>query len=95
MPKKRIWLAVTCIQPWLTCFAASPGAVCNQLRAASGLACASSVSALEEQRKNAGDGYIVEIVAAFRASELQPGNKVLARGLWSGFRATRTRNSSF
>jgi len=53
---------------------------CDQVHAAAHIARADSLGALAEEKKTAG-GYIVEIVSAFRAFELQPRSRVLAADL--------------
>jgi hypothetical protein len=54
---------------------------CNQLHAAAHIAGAKSLKALNEEKKGAPSGFVIEIVATFRAFELQPQSRTIAESL--------------
>jgi hypothetical protein len=54
---------------------------CDQVHAAAQIARVQSLKALAEEKKKVPSGYMVEIVAAFRAFELHPQSRTLAVGL--------------
>jgi hypothetical protein len=79
---KCCWLALICITSLQVSIAAKVADIpCEQVHLAAQIAGAGSLAAVEAAKKKAGTGYIVEIISAFRAFELQPKNKVLAEGL--------------
>lgn len=76
------WWVLFCVSFLQVSAAAGvPDTSCEKVRLAARLARAKSLAAIGEVRENAGAGYIVEIVSAFRAFKLQPRNKDLAAHL--------------
>lgn len=61
--------------------AASQDLRCSQIHSAADMARARSTAALSDEKKRAGAGYLVEIVAASRAFELHSTDKALASAL--------------
>jgi hypothetical protein len=64
-----------------SCAFGLPVVPCDQVHAAAQIARAKSLNALTEQKKGAPRGFAVEVVAAFRALELQPRNRAAAGAL--------------
>jgi hypothetical protein len=56
----------------------TPAISCNQVHAAARIVGSTSPVAVNEERKSAPSGFVIEIVAAFRAFELQPKNRPVA-----------------
>ena len=54
---------------------------CNQVHAAAQIARTESLKSLAEVKKDAPSGIVIEVVAAFRAFELQPKSRTLAASL--------------